>query len=149
MRKYVKDNKVYTIEEIRKEHPNKSIPRDADCSSLGFEFLIETEPPVQEGFYARETAPVNNIQTWELVENVVVPEPVPFSITQRQARLIMLERGILDTVENTLKMEPEKYIEWSYASSIERTTPLVNEIADSLGLSAEVIDEMFISASKL
>ena len=149
MRKYVKDNKVYTIEEIRKEHPNKSIPKDADCSSLGFVFLIETEPPVKEGFYAREIAPVNNTQTWELVENVVLPEPVPFSITQRQARLIMLERGILDTVENTLKTVPEKYIEWSYASSIERTSPLIIEMADNLGLSAEVVDGMFISASKL
>ena len=149
MKKYVKDNKVYTIEEIRKEHPNKSIPKDADCSSLGFEFLIETEPPVQEGFYVRELAPVNNTQTWELVKNVVLPEPVPFSITQRQARLIMLERGILDTVEDTLKTLPEKYIEWSYASSIERTSPLINEMAVNLGLTAEVVDEMFISASKL
>lgn len=149
MKKYVKDNKVYTIEEIRKEHPNKSIPKDADCSSLGFEFLIETKPPVQEGFHAREIAPVNNTQTWELVENVVIPDPVPFSITQRQARLIMLEKGILDTVENTLKMSPEKYIEWTYASSIERTNPLIIEMADSLELSPEDIDEMFISASKL
>ena len=65
--RYVKQNRIYTIYEIRQENPNMSIPDGADCSSLGFEFLEEVEEPKQEGFYAVEVAPINNKQTWKLL----------------------------------------------------------------------------------
>ena len=72
--RYVKENKIYTIHEIRQENPNISIPDNTDCSFLGFEFLEEVEEPKQEGFYAIEVAPVNNKQTWELIPIVKTPD---------------------------------------------------------------------------
>ena len=72
--RYVKQNKIYTIYDIRQENPNMSIPDGTDCSFLGFEFLEEVEEPKQEGFYAVEIAPVNNKQTWELIPIVKTAE---------------------------------------------------------------------------
>lgn len=74
--RYVKQNKIYTVQEIRQENPNMSIPDDADCSSLGFEFLINAEPPIMEGFYAVEGAPKDNKQTWELIPIVETQEEI-------------------------------------------------------------------------
>ena len=72
--RYVKQNKIYTIYELRQENPNMSIPDNTDCSFLGYEFLEEVEQPKQEGFYAVEVAPVNNKQTWELIPIVKTAE---------------------------------------------------------------------------
>ena len=71
---YVKNNKSYTIDEIRQENPNVSFPEGADCTAFGYAFLEETEIPTQEGFYAVEVAPVNNKQTWELLPIVKTAE---------------------------------------------------------------------------
>ena len=67
MKRYVKNNKVLEMFEVRRELPNMSIPEDANLSEYGYEFLIETLMPQQEGFYAVEVEPVNNVQTWELL----------------------------------------------------------------------------------
>ena len=72
--RYVKQNKIYTIYDIRQENPNMSIPDNTDCSFLGYEFLEEVEQPKQEGFYAVEGAPMNNKQTWELIPIVKTAE---------------------------------------------------------------------------
>ena len=72
--RYVKQNKIYTIQEIRQENLNMSIPDGTDCSFLGYEFLEEVEEPKQEGFYAVEVDPVNNKQTWELIPIVKTPD---------------------------------------------------------------------------
>ena len=72
--RYVKQNKIYTIYDIRQENLNMSIPDNTDCSFLGYEFLEEVEQPKQEGFYAVEVAPVNNKQTWELIPIVKTAE---------------------------------------------------------------------------
>ena len=34
--RYVKQNKIYTIYDIRQENPNMSIPDNTDCSFLGY-----------------------------------------------------------------------------------------------------------------
>ena len=72
--RYVRQNKIYTIQEIRQENLNMSIPDGTDCSFLGYEFLEEVEEPKQEGFYAVEGAPMNNKQTWELIPIVKTPD---------------------------------------------------------------------------
>jgi len=77
MKRYVKNNSVFTVADIRKENPTMSIPNDADLSAMGYEFLVDTPMPVQDGFYAVEVAPINNVQTWELRANeVVVPQTI-------------------------------------------------------------------------
>ena len=144
--RYVKQNKIYTIYEIRQENPNMSIPDNTDCSFLGFEFLEEVEEPKQEGFYAVEVAPVNNKQTWELV---AIPKEVPQSITPLQCKLQLLESGLLDEVEALVTADRKVQLYWEYASVIERDNEILLMMATSLGMTEEQLDDLFIKANKL
>ena len=144
--RYVKENKIYTIEEIRQENPNMSIPDGTDCSSLGFEFLEEVEKPKQEGFYAIEVAPINNKQTWELRE---IPKEVPQAITPLQSKLQLLEIGLLDEVEALVTADRKVQLYWEYASVIERDNEILLMMATSLGMTEEQLDDLFIKANKL
>ena len=144
--RYVKQNKIYTIYEIRQENPNMSIPDGTDCSSLGFEFLEEVEKPKQEGFYAIEVAPINNKQTWKLVE---IPKEVPQEITPLQSKLQLLEIGLLDEVEALVTADRKVQLYWEYASVIERDNEILLMMATSLGMTEEQLDDLFIKANKL
>ena len=144
--RYVRQNKIYTIQDIRQANPNMSIPDNTDCSFLGFEFLEEVEEPKQEGFYAVEVAPVNNKQTWELIE---IPKVVPQSITPLQAKLQLLKLGLLDEVEALVTGDRTAQLYWEYASVVERDNSVLLLIANSIGLTSEQVDEMFIEASKV
>ena len=144
--RYVKQNKIYTIQEIRQENPNMSIPDGTDCSSLGFEFLEEVEKPKQEGFYAVEVAPINNKQTWELRE---IPKEVPQAITPLQSKLQLHKLGLLDDVEALVTGDRTAQLYWEYALVIERDNEILLMMATQLGLTSEKVDEMFIAASKL
>ena len=144
--RYIKQNKIYIIEEIRQENPNMSIPDGTDCSSLGFEFLEEVEKPKQEGFYAIEVAPINNKQTWELRE---IPKEVPQEITPLQSKLQLLEIGLLDEVEAIVSADRKVQLYWEYASVIERDNEILLMITSALGMTEDEVDEFFITASKL
>ena len=144
--KYVKENKIYTIQEIRKLFPNISISADADCSGFGFEFLEEVAAPVQEGFYAVEGAPINNKQTWELIE---IPKVVPQSITPLQAKLQLLEIGLLDEVETLIVKDRKAELYWNGASQFLIDDEILLNMAAVIGLSQEQINNLFLQASKL
>lgn len=77
------------------------------------------------------------------------PPPVPVTqISMRQCRLELLNRGLLDDVDTMLQQASrEVQIEWEYASTVDRKSALVNEMAAVLGLTAEQVDAMFLSAS--
>ena len=144
--RYVRQNKIYTIEDIRQANPNMSIPDNTDCSFLGFEFLEEVEEPKQDGFYATEVAPINNKQTWELIE---IPKVVPRSITPLQSKLQLLEVGLLDDVDVMIATDRKVQLYWEYASVIERDNDVLLLMAGQLGLTEDQLDELFINASKL
>jgi hypothetical protein len=75
---------------------------------------------------------------------------VPQSVTMRQARLALLEVELLDDVEAVLATQDRAVqIEWEYATTVERTSPLVGAIGQMVSYSDEQINELFIKASKL
>lgn len=80
-----------------------------------------------------------------------VQEPiVPYSVSARQVRLLLLQQNLLSDVE-TMIAEQDKatQISWQYSSNFYRDDPLLNELAKNLNLSDEQIDEFFTLASKL
>lgn len=82
----------------------------------------------------------------------VEPEPViiiPHTITMRQARLQLLEDGLLDEVETIISADRKWQIEWEYANEVLRISPLIEAIKVVLSLTDEQMDAMFLSASKL
>lgn len=86
--------------------------------------------------------------------NPPVVVPIPQEITMRQARLALLDIGLLANVQtaiNTLP-EPDKtkaQIEWEYSNALQRDNPFVTTLGTALGLSSDDIDNLFITASGL
>lgn len=88
-------------------------------------------------------------------EKLVVPvinevvEPfvfIPQQVSMRQARLVLLQMGLLSQIDTIVsQMGDVAKIEWEYASVIEKTNPLVA----SMGMTVEQLDNMFLVASKL
>ena len=71
------------------------------------------------------------------------------SITPRQARLKLLEVGLLDELEAIIATNAAWKIEWEYATEVKRSSPLVAAVATQAGMTDEQIDIMFKEASIL
>lgn len=78
------------------------------------------------------------------------PPPPPVSVTPRQARIALLQAGLLEAVETKLKSKGRaSQIAWEYATQISRGDPLMNELGKQLGLSDAAIDLLFKQAAAI
>jgi len=106
-----------------------------------------------------------NYLAWAKAGNVpepaIIPEPepdpgpgVPQEVTMRQARLALLNAGLLDAAQGVIDALPmpqrrAAQIEWEYALSVRRDHPLIAVmIAQGLATEAEV-DGLFMAAAGL
>ncbi len=77
-------------------------------------------------------------------------EGVPYAISVRQAKLALLEEGLLEKIEEAVQqMDKQTQIAWEYATEFSRNNPLLLALAESLKLSKEAIDNLFIKAKTL
>jgi len=89
--------------------------------------------------------------SFEIAEYIAPPPPepvvyIPQQVTMRQARLILLQYNLLDSIDAQVQTFPRSaQIEWEYAAIVDRSNPLLAMI----GLTAEELDQMFIEASLL
>lgn len=80
------------------------------------------------------------------------PEPVvPRQVTMRQARLALLDAGLLSGVDAAIDSLDEPHrsaarIEWEYAQAVERYSPLTEMLGAAIGLTSEAIDALFFAA---
>lgn len=77
---------------------------------------------------------------------------VPYSITPRQARLALLNAGLLDTAEAILaQLGRAAQITWEFATEIKRDDPLLLGLAahPSVNLNSEQVDDLFIAAAQI
>jgi hypothetical protein len=82
-------------------------------------------------------------------EPSVPPPPVPQQVTPYQARVALLQAGLLDTVNALMASEETPAaakIAWEYATYIERTSPFIQALAPALGLTEQQIDNLFLAA---
>jgi hypothetical protein len=82
------------------------------------------------------------------------PVPVITSVTMRQARLALLQQGLLTQVNDAVASMPGAQgeamrIEWEFSSTVERNRPLVQSLSASLGLTSQQIDDLFALAATL
>jgi hypothetical protein len=80
--------------------------------------------------------------------------PVPQSVTMRQARLALLQAGLLSSVDAAIDGLPEPdrsaaKIEWEYAAVVQRASGLVPAMGAALGMTEAQIDDLFILAATL
>lgn len=77
------------------------------------------------------------------------PPPVVItSVTMRQARLALHRVGLLSQVDASIT-DPAALIEWEYAQTVERNSPLVQQIATGLSLDEQQLDSLFTLAATL
>ena len=79
---------------------------------------------------------------------------VPAVVTMRQARLALLNAGLLANVNTLIAAMPgatgeAARIEWEYAQTVERASPLIVSLASALGLNDESLDTLFTQAKAL
>jgi hypothetical protein len=88
------------------------------------------------------------------IAGFAAPAAGGISVTMRQARLALLQAGLLDTVNNTIATlgSPDAQaiqIEWEYASEVRKQSPLVVGLGAMLGLTELQIDQLFEIAATL
>lgn len=93
-----------------------------------------------------------HIGSLEPVPDKVVTGNVPQEVSMRQAKLALLQFGILQQVNTAIASMPgvqgeAARIEWEYATAVKRNAPLVTQIAGAFGLSDEQLDNLFILAA--
>lgn len=75
------------------------------------------------------------------------PQP-PVSVSMRQARLALLEAGLLDDINAAItQLGQAAAIEWEYATEVRRDSPLIALVASNNSLTEQQIDNLFISAA--
>ena len=95
---------------------------------------------------------VYNQTDWETMreDEMRARNPVPQQVTMRQARLALLNAGLLDDVEVVIAAAGrEAQLEWEYASVVERSNPVIAIVQQQQGVTDEQIDDLFREAAKL
>lgn len=109
----------------------------------------DTEPLGKELYAKAIAGDYGDIQPY--VEPEPLPPVIPSVVTMRQARLALLQAGLLSLVESAIaSMEsPAAQIEWDYSQEVNREQPLVKQLAEALNLTSDQLDNLFLEASKL
>lgn len=168
-----------TERDIRNAYPNTSFPSPfvaPDEYAVVFPAPQPTHDPIIQA--AREITPVltskgHYEQQWEVVprfteytdENNVLhtvaeqeaaaieadrKSKVPTTISIRQAKLALLQTGLLDDVEAAIAQADRAIqIEWEYAIEFKRDWPALISLASVIGLTDKQLDDLFILASNL
>jgi hypothetical protein len=150
----------YTLTDLMRANPDTSFPRDMtnfDGSDWHCYPVQNTTWPEAQGKVAQRIMPelVDGMwqERWELVD--APPEPVPTVVTMRQARLALLQAGLLDQVEGIIAAiedpleRSSAQITWEYSIEVERDNPLVILLSTAFNLTTEQVDSMFRQAISL
>ena len=105
----------------------------------------------QDTFIAPGLVPAT---TDEINEVLNPPLATPSVVTMRQARLAMLDAGILTSVSDALAAMTgpageAARIEWEYSPTLKRDHPLVASLSAALGLTSAQLDGLFTVAAGL
>lgn len=79
---------------------------------------------------------------------------IPKYVTMRQARLALLNAGLLKTIDDAVANMPgvegdAARIEWEFSNAVERDKEFVKSIASGLRLTDDQVDQLFIAAALL
>ena len=154
----------YDLYTLRQDNPNTSFPdglSDEGYAEWGMVPVTVDLEPEFDGVYKELEAVgptlVDGVWTqgWSVVDRD--PEDVQETIearrqgmrcSMRQARLALLQQGLLASVDAAIAALPDgerepAEIEWEYGSSVERLSPLISSLMPALGIDDAQMDELF------
>jgi len=146
----------YTLDDLRKDNPQTSFPAEMPVDRYAeYGVFPVAETPVSIVGVSKSSMPgapefADGVwrQTWIITD--APPPPVPDTVSARQARLALLQGGILASVEAMIaRQDKATRITWEYATEFRRDDPLLTQLAQNLGLSEAEIDQFFTLASTL
>jgi hypothetical protein len=166
----------YSESEIRATHPNTSYPAPF-VAPEGYEIVFAAPQP-EHNTLTQRASPVAPVltgkgtweQRWEVIElyetqaerdEAIAADveakrvaAVPLTVTMRQARRALVLRGYYATVDAAIAgMEGEAgvmaRIDWATSSTVERYTPLTQQMKALLGLTDLETDELYMLATTL
>lgn len=120
-------------------------------SKDGFYAVVGLNVPLPDDFVEITDAEAAAIRAALIAAQPVV---IPTKVTMRQARLALLNAGLLQTVNNAIAAMPSPQgdaarIEWEFSSEVHRNQPLVMSLAPALNMTDAQLDQLFIDAAKL
>ena len=126
-------------------------PTFVDYPSLPAD-IIEVPDEIWRALMGKQIEADENGQPREAV--LVVLPVVPSSVTMRQARLALLHADRLGMVEMAIAgMEsPQReaaQIEWEFAATVDRASPLLAMLTSALGMTDEELDQLFQLAGQI
>lgn len=113
-----------------------------------FETVLENEKEVQKEILI----PLEEYCKTLKIAAYIEPEPVviiPNSVTKLQAKLQLLEIGLLDEVETLIEQDRKAKLYWTDSQNFLRTDEILLGMATALGLNDAQLDDLFVKASKL
>ncbi len=93
--------------------------------------------------------PYTDDETIELMVTQRKEELKPKVLTPRQARLVLLQYGLLDDIDELVKTNKAISVWWEYSLDIQRNDERLLEFATIVGITPEQLDLMFLEGSKL
>ena len=119
------------------------------CSGLSYDAatqkLIQVEPYILSGtVYDVQVVDI----TPEELDAALQAKREAMSCSMRQARLALLQSGLLAQVDPAIDAMPDPQrsqaaIEWGYATTVQRSSPFVLALGGALGLDDAQIDALF------
>ena len=92
----------------------------------------------------------NNLATVFTGADMPIVNNVPAMVSMRQARLALLQAGLLHSIDAAITTMPEAaQIEWEYATDIARDYPLLLQVQAAMSVSDQQMDDLFIAASNI
>ena len=124
------------------------IPTDSPADWMG---VTDTAPP------AFDPATGNCYwrgDHWEIVQAQSPVAPVPGVVSMRQARLALLQAGLLTQVNTTIANLPSPDVDaaritWEFAGEVQRHDALLAQLASALSLTDAQLDDLFRQAATM
>ena len=74
--------------------------------------------------------------------------PHGFTVSMFQARAVLLQAGLYETVDAAMQQAGGvNLVAWEYATEVRRDSPMVEAMAQQLGLTEEQVDDLFRQAA--
>ena len=145
---YIKN--TVTVDGVSFEIPT---PLDAEFDAVQYHRgrVVLEEPLMVE---AAESKYQFALDAWVEAKRVselpVSPLPIT-TVTMRQARLALLQSGLLATIETAITTGTDEAmkIEWEYATEVKRDWSSLVTLAETLGMTSQELDNLFQLASTL